>query len=138
MNKQDFENLVDLRLEEARLLLDGGAFHGAYYLSGYALEAALKASICKQVRENDFPDKKLANACHTHSLKDLIGLAGLKQRLTEKEGEDEEFKLNWAVSKDWSELARYDTGIDEFKAKDLYDAIIDDNSGVLVWLKNYW
>ncbi len=61
MNKQDFESLVAIRLDEAKLLLDGRRFQGAYYLAGYALEAALKASICRQVRENDFPDKK---ACH--------------------------------------------------------------------------
>lgn len=138
MNKQDFESLVDIRLNEAKLLLDGGYFQGAYYLAGYALEAALKASICRQVRENDFPDKKLAMACHTHNLRDLIGVAGLKQRLTEKESEDEEFKLNWAVAKDWSETARYETGIDQNKASDLYCAITSEESGVLVWLKNYW
>ncbi|WP_305403898.1 hypothetical protein [Photobacterium leiognathi] len=85
-----------------------------------------------------FRIKKLAMACHTHNLRDLIGVAGLKQKLTEKENEDEEFKLNWAVAKDWSETARYETGIDQNKAFDLYDAITSEESGVLVWLKNYW
>ncbi|EGQ9765569.1 hypothetical protein ACSVUS_004840 [Vibrio alginolyticus] len=138
MNKNDFESLVEIRLKEAKLLLDGGSPQGAYYLAGYALEAALKASICMQVKENDFPDKKLAVACHTHNLKDLIGVAGLKQKLTEKENQDEEFKVNWAVAKDWSETTRYETDIDEIKANDLYEAITDEDSGVLVWLKNYW
>jgi HEPN domain-containing protein len=78
MNKEDFEKLVDIRLKEAKILLDAKAYQGAYYLGGYALEAGLKASICKQVKACDFPDKKLATACHTHNLRDLIGVAGLK------------------------------------------------------------
>ncbi len=85
-----------------------------------------------------FQIKKLANACHTHNLRDLIGVAGLKQKLVEKENEDEEFKLNWAVAKDWSEITRYETHIDQFKASDLYEAITSEESGVLRWLKNYW
>ncbi|WP_261904520.1 hypothetical protein [Vibrio fortis] len=138
MNKQDFEDLVGIRITEAKLLLDNQCPQGAYYLSGYALESALKASICQQVRENDFPDKKLALACHTHNLKELIGVAGLKQKLTEQENADEEFKLNWAVAKDWSETTRYETDIDQIKANDLYEAITNEESGVLKWLKNYW
>ncbi len=137
MNKQDFETLVDMRLIEARLLLDHNCYQGAYYLAGYALESALKALICKQVGENDFPDKKLALACHTHNLKDLISVAGLKQRLSIQEESDHDFKLYWMLAKDWSEAARYSTVIDRTKANDLYNAITDTKSGILVWLKNY-
>jgi len=32
---------------------------GAYYLMGYAIECAFKAAISKQIKEHDFPDKKL-------------------------------------------------------------------------------
>ena len=39
---------------------------------------------------------------------ELLGVAGLKQKLNEREDEDEEFKLNWAVVKDWTVESRYE------------------------------
>jgi len=39
--------------------------------------------------------------------------------------------LNWAVAKDWSEQTRYETNITQAEAKDLIDAIADNNTGVL-------
>lgn len=138
MNKTDLESLVEIRLSEAASLLSSKNFPGAYYLAGYALECALKACIAKQVQQHDFPNKKLAEESYSHDLQKLLGVAGLKQELSKKEKEDDEFRLNWAVAKDWSELARYDRHIEETRANDLYYAITDKNFGVLAWLKTYW
>jgi len=138
MNKFDLEKLVDIRITESKVLLDSDNFHGAYYLAGYALECALKACIAKQVQAFDFPNKQLANASHTHKLSDLLGTAGLKQKLTSKEKEDQEFSLNWAVAKDWTEASRYDCTIEQTRALDLFNAVTDNESGILAWLKTYW
>lgn len=138
MNKADLESLVDIRVSEAEALLASGNFPGAYYLAGYAVECALKACIAKQVRQYDFPNKKLAVSSHSHKLADLVGVAGLRQKLEENENNDAEFKLNWAVAKDWSEQSRYECSIPEPKARDLIDAVTNDNSGVLSWLRTYW
>lgn len=138
MNKADLEKLVELRISEAACLLKSKHFPGAYYLAGYALECAIKACIAKQVKLHDFPDKDLANASYSHKLQELIGVAGLKQALSRKEENDTEFRLNWAVVKDWSEKVRYDHDIKETRANDLYNAITDTSSGVLAWLKTYW
>jgi hypothetical protein len=137
-NKKDLEQLVELRVQEARVLLDSGLFQGAYYLMGYSLECAIKACIAKQVKEFDLPNKDLAQKSHHHKLSELLGVAGLKQRLKEKEKEDDEFKLNWTVSKDWSVESRYEYQIDQRKAEDLYQAVTDKNSGILTWLKKFW
>jgi len=138
MNKSDLEALVNVRVKEAKLLLDNKCYEGAYYLLGYALECAIKACIAKQVKENDFPDKDLANASYTHRLSNLLGVAGLKQKLQEKGKTDEDFKLNWAVAKEWSEDARYKHTVEETMAKDFYEAIINNKSGILVWVKSWW
>jgi len=138
MNKNNLEALVDVRVKEAKLLLDHKCYEGAYYLLGYALECAIKACIARQVKEHDFPDKNLANACYTHKLGDLLGVAGLKQKLLEKEKNDEDFKLNWGVAKDWSEDIRYEHTIEETRAKDFFEAIMDNKSGILVWIKSWW
>ena len=125
-------------MQEAKALLDTKYFQGAYYLAGYSLECAIKACIAKQVREFDFPNKELAQKSHQHKLNDLLGVAGLKQKLVEKETEDLEFKLNWAVAKDWTVESRYESKIEESKARDLYQAVTNENSGILAWLKTFW
>lgn len=138
MNKTDLECLADIRIAEAKTLLDAGCFQGAYYLAGYSLECAIKACIAKQVKEFDFPCKDLAHKSHQHNLYDLLGAAGLKQRLTERERQDLEFKLNWAVAKDWNVESRYDSKIAQSKAKDLFNAVTHKDSGILAWLKTLW
>lgn len=138
MNKNDLEILADIRIKEAKALLDANSFQGAYYLAGYSLECAIKACIAKQVKEYDFPNYELAKNSYSHKLLDLLGVAGLKQKLNEKERQDSNFQLNWAVAKDWNEKARYESSVEERKARDLYDAITNDQSGILAWLKTYW
>jgi len=137
MNKTELENLVAIRIKEADILLTADCYQGAYYLAGYALECTLKACIAKQVKEFDFPDKKLANDSYTHKLADLVTTAGLKQRLAEQEKQNKEFKLNWAVVNKWSEDSRYEYAITKQEAHNLFTAITDNESGILSWLKKY-
>lgn len=137
MNKAELENLVAIRIKEAGILLSADCYQGAYYLAGYALECALKACIAKQVKEFDFPDKKLANDSYTHKLGNLLITAGLKLALSEQEMQNEEFKLNWAVAIEWSEESRYRCSITKNEAHNLFTAITDNESGILPWLKKY-
>jgi len=51
MNKTDLEGLVEIRVSEARVLLENEHYQGAYYLIGYSLECALKVCISKQVQQ---------------------------------------------------------------------------------------
>jgi len=138
MNKSDLEKLVDIRVSEAEVLLEYENYQGAYYLVGYALECAIKACIARQVQQYDFPNLELAKKSYNHALTDLLGAAGLKQKLSEKEQSDLDFKLNWAVAKDWTVESRYECLIEGSKANDLYRAVTDENSGVLAWLKTFW
>ena len=137
MNKNDLETLAMIRIKEAEILLNTDCYHGAYYLAGYALEFALKACIAKQVHEFDFPDKKLANDSYTHDLGKLIATAGLKNELADQEAVDGNFKLNWAVVSNWSEESRYDPEIAKKDAQDLFNAIIENQSGIMPWLKKF-
>lgn len=137
MNKTDLEALVQIRIREAHTLLDAGQYQGAYYLAGYAVECALKSCIAKTVQQFDFPNKQLANASHTHNLSALLKVAGLEQYLSEKEQQDEDFRVNWAIVKDWSEASRYERDITESRAREVFTAITDENSGILPWLTNY-
>ena len=137
MNKADLEELAAIRIKEADVLLTADCYQGAYYLAGYALECILKACIAKQVKEFDFPDKKLANDSYTHNLTNLLNTAGLKEKLAAQENQNEGFKLNWAVVKMWSEESRYECVIKKQAAQNLFNALTDNESGILPWLKKY-
>jgi len=95
------------------------------------LSCRLCTCIAKNINQYDFPNKKLAEDSYSHDLIKLIGVAGLKTHLTTEESSNQTFKLNWAVAKDWSEQTRYETNITQAEAKDLIDAIADNNTGVL-------
>jgi HEPN domain-containing protein len=49
MNRDDFQQLADVRIAEAAVLLAQGNYDGAYYLAGYAVECGLKA--CDQAEQ---------------------------------------------------------------------------------------
>ncbi len=78
MNREDFRKLAETRLEDAKALLQAGRFDAAYYLAGYAVECALKACVCGQTREFDFPPKETRDY-YTHDLDKLLKTAGLRE-----------------------------------------------------------
>lgn len=48
MNRGELQELALIRLQDAKVLLDNHCFDGAFYLSGYTIECALKACIAKK------------------------------------------------------------------------------------------
>ncbi len=131
-SRSDFERLMDLRMKEAKLLLDQNDWDGAYYLVGYAVEFALKIRIISQLMKSDsFPEKKLAENFYKHELTLLRRLAGLEDEMDSDAG----VSPQWDIVKDWSEQTRYEVGKTEKEAKDLYEAI---EKGVLPWIKARW
>ncbi len=131
-SRADFEKLMDLRMKEAKLLLDQKDWDGAYYLAGYAVEFALKIRIISQLMKSDsFPEKKLAEHFYKHELTLLRKLAGLDDEMDN----DAAVSPQWDLVKDWSEQTRYEIGKTEKEATDLYDAI---EKGVLPWIKARW
>jgi HEPN domain-containing protein len=137
MNRADFQQLAQLRLGEAKLLLDGGCFAGAYYLIGYAVECALKACISKQTHEHDFPFKG-SDKLYTHDLNNLLKFSGLSEEHRKTSDENDDFKLNWTIVKDWKEDSRYSLVIKEDQARALHAAVIDGKDGIFPWLQKWW
>ena len=139
MNRADFQKLTALRIREAKVLLDSKKYEGAYYLAGYAVECALKACIAKRTKRFDFPpSEKEVREYYTHDLVKLVKGAGLDSALRAAESSDLQFGIYWTVVRGWKEQARYETQIDEKRARDLYSAIVDRRHGVLQWLKKFW
>ena len=138
INRRVLQRISELRRSDAKTLLEAGHHHGAYYLCGYAVECALKACVAKQVRRHDFPDKNLAAQAFTHDLKLLMKLAGLSPELERDMQSNKLLELNWTVVKDWSESSRYEIGISEIQARDLYSACTDRKNGVPYWIRRRW
>ena len=130
-------DLALIRLKEARVLLRTRNYDGAYYLSGYVVECALKACIAKHKRRSEFPDKKTAVASHTHRLEDLIGVARLSEEFLKEVRANLAFETNWNVAKDWSEHSRYERHSSQ-NAQNMFSAVSDKKHGVFKWIRQHW
>jgi len=137
MNRADFQKLAELRLGEAKVLLDSKRYEGAYYLIGYAVECALKACIAKHTKEHDFPARN-SERLYIHDLSILLKFSQLEKEHRENSDENEDFRLNWAIVKDWKEDARYSWEISKDQAETLYLAVTDGKDGIMPWLQKWW
>lgn len=71
MNRSDFPQLSQIRIEEAKALLDAGLCGGAHYLAGCAVECVLQADRCS-TEIGRIPDIK--PRCVSHSLSRVWGI----------------------------------------------------------------
>ncbi len=92
-------------MRDAEVLLAGKRFDGAFYTSGYAVELALKARICRTLKWQGFPDSpnefKGLQSLKTHDLPVLLKLSGIEDRVHGKHLAD------WNVVSNWNPEIRY-------------------------------
>lgn len=132
VTRSNLQALSWQRLREARELVRGRHWSGAYYLAGYALEFAHKAAIAKQTLRFQFPPTPgEVTRMYSHNLEQLRTLGKLPPLA------DPVLRTNWNVAKDWSPESRYRSDISEAMAKDLVRAIAG-RKGVLGWLRKHW
>ncbi len=136
LNRQDLQQLAETRISEVRVLLDNGEYSGAYYLSGYIIECALKACIARQTQQHDFPDKKTVLDSYSHDLIKLVKVANLENDL-KRHQENPNFEARWLTVRRWTEESRYERHSRQ-KALDIYESITNPNYGVLQWLQQHW
>lgn len=137
LNRTELKQLTRARIREAKLLLDNGKYSGAYYLSGYSIECAIKACIARRTRRHEFPDKAFVNKIYTHDLVQLMSSAGLKVQLDADIVANSGLAANWSTVKDWNEKSRYEFKT-ELQARDLYQSIVSRSNGMLRWIRQYW
>lgn len=75
---------------------------------------------------------------YTHDVTALLKLAGLTTILNDQVRVNAAVGINWAIIKDWSEVARYKRGTSEVAARDLYNAITDPLNGIMQWITAHW
>ncbi len=152
-NRLQLQNLAFLRMKEAQILLDNDCYESAFYLSGYAVEIALKAVICKNLGIDElFADaasvnkSKEVNAAFgklkIHDLDTLIVFAGLYPKLQDRT--ERLFEI-WSFIDQmcWSEECRYlhrdskwkqNITIDKLNVQGFLDTVND----FLKWIQQHW
>ena len=138
MDRTRLQQLAEIRLRDAEVLLSDGRWQAAYYLLGYSIECALKACVAKQFKEHEVPDKKLVNSFYTHRLDELLTISGVKSELESQTRGDVNFALNWNLVRDWTEAARYDLDVAEASARNMHEAVTHEASAILPWLRTQW
>ncbi len=124
-------------MREARALLRAGHHDGAYYLTGMAVECAIKACIAKRTRRYEFPERDRVVESYTHDLAKLIRTAGLQAELNRDVAGDPAFARACNYVKDWTVDSRY-AGNSRQAAETLYQAVTTRNSGMLRWIRKHW
>jgi HEPN domain-containing protein len=138
LNRDTLRSLAGSRLEESRVLLENKFWTGAYYMTGLAVECALKSCLASAVKEYDFPDKQFVNAMYVHDLENLFKLNGaLWADLQNDMKTDAKLRVNWSTVKDWDDGKRYDV-VEELEARALYEASTETGSGVMEWIRGKW
>ena len=138
MNRSDLQHLARTRLRDAKVLFDNRRYEAAYYLLGYAVECAFKAYIAKQTKRHDFPDWKFVKDIYTHDLNKLLSLSGLEAEYRKESSRNPDFELNWTIVKDWSERARYVSGVSRAKSEDFRSAVVSRKTGIFPCLQKHW
>lgn len=142
MNRQTLQNLATTRLEDAELLLGNGRWSAGYYLTGYAIEYALKSCLLRYLGEGDalFRDPKFRDSlkdCWTHDLTKLVTLTGLDAEFGLARAGNRKLENFWATVKEWKETSRYEEK-SEADAKALYEAVTHEHDGVFPWIRMQW
>jgi HEPN domain len=142
VDRAHLQALSKERLKDAKALLGRKRWSGAYYLSGYVVECALKSCLLKHLGEFGaiFGEqsylKRLAG-CWTHDLVTLVNLAGLDPGFGAARAANATLETFWYVTKDWKETSRYELKT-EAEARALYDAVTNEPDGVYRWIRSCW
>jgi HEPN domain-containing protein len=137
--RKELQALAKLRLKEAETLFAAGMYDGVAYLSGYVIELALKARICRLLNVDDYPTKgNYAKVYAVHDFDQLRFLAGLGSKIDVIATPN--LFANWSLAAPWGPERRYaPKGTYSKKdAEDMLNAIRNKNDGLLTWIKRYW
>ena len=88
VNQAELRQMAVKRIHDAKALLEGARWEFAYYVSGYAVECALKSCLLARMTHTAwvFEEKWNAKDCLSHDFGELIKLAGMTDHLNSRLG----------------------------------------------------
>lgn len=140
MDRPDWQALAEERILAAQALLSAGQWASAYYLAGYAVEFGLKSCVLVRVAKHPkliFEERRFSEKCWSHSVQDLIELAGLKDQRDADIVANPALEANWLLVTAWNEKSRYAKKV-QAEAEALFSAITDRTNGVMQWIRIHW
>ena len=111
------------KLDDAVYLYRLSRYDSSIYLCGYAIELALKARICDNLRWNWFPSESGEfsgyRSLQTHDLNVLLDFSGVQGRVRS------EFSGAWEIAETWNPELRYlpAGSADEVDCLDMIEAV---------------
>jgi HEPN domain-containing protein len=141
---EDLKKIAKTRIEAVKLLIQNNDHDGAVYLSGHALECALKSVICKRLNLDKYPDrsssKELQSIFLSHRLDVLLTLSGMEK--------DFSLAISSRRSENWSEFINWNVDLryepigtrGEAEAKRKLEALVEDPDGIITFMeaKSQW
>ncbi len=109
---EELKKISRTRIAEAQILFDNEKFDGSIYLCGHAIEIALKAIICKNLRgstqsfghiPSTISEFKTVAEMKTHKLDELLAATGLQVEITSKPAR----WTAWSTLLKWNPEIRY-------------------------------
>lgn len=140
-NRKELQQISKTRLKEVKALYRNRLYDGAAYLSGYVIETALKARICRILKSDYLESGEIARSFLTHRLDNLVTLGGLRKEFDLEANSNINFKANWSLlAEGWNEALRYKPigTSSQANVQLIINALEDTNDGVLTWIRRRW
>lgn len=138
IKKKELQKLSNGKLEEIKELHNARFYDSVVAQSGLVVEFGLKASICKNIKKDIYPDNN--RKYRVHEPEKLIDLANLRADLEKEKLDNLEFFVSWSLLSKWSINFRYKPigTSNETESKQYITALDDSEGGVYPWIKKHW
>ena len=105
ITRNNLRKIARAKLRDAEILYKNRRYDSAIYLCGYAVEAILKARICRTLKWAGFPETRgeiqSYQSFRTHNLEVLLSLSGIREKIIN------EYSTEWTDVSKWSPEMRY-------------------------------
>ncbi len=139
-SRGELKMISKTRFREVEVLYRHRLYDGAKYLSGYVIETALKARVCRILNSNYPETGEISKSFLTHKFDTLVKLGGLQKTLDSELNSNVNFKTNWSLVTSWTEEFRYKPigTSSQRDVEDIISALLDINDGIFTWIKRRW
>lgn len=138
VKKKELQKLSDRKLEEIKKLHYAKFYESVVQQSGLVVEYGLKATICKNIKDNIYPES--IKKYRTHEPEKLIDLANLRNDLETEKLNNIDFFVSWSLLSKWSISFRYKPigSSSEKESKEYIKALDNQDGGVHPWIREHW
>lgn len=138
MKRNELKRKAESRLKAIKGSYKEGLYDEVVADSGLVVEFALKASVCKAIKSDIYPEG--IRKYRTHDAETLIDLSKLRKELEEEKINNLDFFISWSLLSKWSINFRYKPpgSYDINTSKDYISALDGEKGGVYTWIKTKW